>query len=208
MATALLIYVLAWRRGVTGYRVVPIGIGFTAALTAATHFLLTRAEITEVSSAMVWLTGSLNGRGWDQVAPVGVGLTLLGPAALAQGRGLRALQLGDDAARALGVRVELTCAQLFIAAVVLAALAAAAAGPVAFVALAAPPIAQRLAASGGLALVPALLTGACLVVGADLVAQHLLGGLPVGWPPRSWARRTCSSSSRAPTGSEAMDDHR
>ena len=49
-----------------------------------------------------------------------------------------------------------------------------------FVALAAPPIAKRLCATGGIALVPAMLVGGCLVLAADLVAQHVLGGLPVG----------------------------
>lgn len=144
------------------------------------QYLVTRARITDADRATVWLTGSLNGRGWEHVAPVGSALLVLVPIALALGRELRVLQLGDDAARGLGVRVDATRGALVLAGVGLAAVATASAGPIAFVALAAPPIAKRLTATGGLALVPAALTGACIVLAADLVAQHLMGGVPVG----------------------------
>lgn len=180
LLTATAIYLLAWRGGITGYRMVLVGIGFTAALTAVVQYLLTRAEIDDATRATVWLTGSLNGRSWDHVVPVAAALAVLVPLTLSQGRGLRALQLGDDAARALGVRVDLTRSLLIVGAVLLAATATASAGPIAFVALSAPPIAKRLAGTGGLAVVPAALAGACIVLAADLVAQHVLGGLPVG----------------------------
>lgn len=180
MLTAAVIYLLAWRDGVTGYRLVLIGIGVTAALISVVQYLLTRAQIDDAARATVWLTGSLNGRGWDHVIPVAVALAVLVPLALSQGRGLRALQLGDDAARGLGVRADLTRGLLLLCGVLLAAVATASAGPIAFVALAAPPIARRLCVTGGVALVPAMLVGACMVLAADLLAQHVLGGLPVG----------------------------
>lgn len=180
LLTAAAIYLLAWRGGITGYRLVLVGIGFTAALGSVIQYLLTRAEITDAARATVWLTGSLNGRGWDHVVPVAIALGVLVPLTLSQGRGLRALQLGDDAARGLGVRVDRTRSVLILGGVLLAATATASAGPIAFVALSAPPIAKRLAATGGVALVPAAVVGACVVLAADLVAQHLLGGLPVG----------------------------
>ena len=180
LLSALAIYLLAWNKGVTGYRLVLVGIGMTAALTSVIQFLLTRAEITEASQATVWLTGSLNGRGWDHVVPVGLALLLLVPVTLALGRSLRILQLGDDAARGLGVRVDRSRAALIVVAVGLAAVATASAGPIAFVALAAPPIAKRLCNTGGLALAPAALMGSAVVLAADLLAQHVMGGLPVG----------------------------
>ncbi len=180
VATATAMYLLAWRRGVTGTRLVLVGIALTAVLTAGTQFLLTRADITDVGQATVWLTGSLNGRSWDHVVQVGVALAVVVPLTLANGRGLRTLQLGDEVARGLGVRVQATRTVLIALAVALAAIATAAAGPIGFVALCAGPIARRLTATGGVAMVPAMLVGACIVLGADLVAQHLLGGLPVG----------------------------
>ena len=104
--TSIAVYLLSYRGGVTGYRLVLVGIGVTAMLTSVTSYLMTRAEIYDAQRAMVWLTGSLNGRGWDQVRPLAWALALLLPVALALGRHLRMLDLGDDAAAGLGTRVE------------------------------------------------------------------------------------------------------
>lgn len=180
IVVAVLVYALAWRQGVDGYRLVLVGIGLSSASMAVVQYLLTRADLTDASQAMVWLTGSLNGRSWDHVVPITLVLAVLVPPTLLGGRSLRALQLGDDAARQLGLRVETARGLLVLASVLLAAVAVAAAGPVAFVALAAPAIASRVTGSGGVALVPGMVVGACMLLGADLVAQHLLGGLPVG----------------------------
>jgi iron complex transport system permease protein len=107
---------------------------------------------------------------------------VLVPVGLALERGLTALQLGDDAAVALGNRVELTRLGLIAVAVALSAFATAAVGPVAFVAFVSGPIARRLLANGRNGFLPAMITGAIVMVGSDLVAQHALPGtqLPVG----------------------------
>ena len=80
-----------------------IGIGFTAA--AAVDYLITRANIYDVQRAAVWLTGSLNGRSWDDVRTIGFALIVLAPAILLAQRRLDSLDLGDDTAAALGVSV-------------------------------------------------------------------------------------------------------
>ena len=182
VATALAVYLLAYRRGLTGYRLVLVGIGVTAVLGSATSYLLTRARIFEAQRATVWLTGSLNGRGWDQVRPVALALAVLVPLALALARHLRLLELGDDAARGLGARVEASRAALLVAATALAAVATAAAGPVGFVALVSPQIARRLVGARSLGLLPATACGALLLVASDLVARRLFAPreLPVG----------------------------
>jgi iron complex transport system permease protein len=100
------VYLLAYSRGGTGYRLVLVGIGVAAVLTALTSYLLTRAEIYEAQRATVWLTGSLNGRSWEHVGPVALALAVVLPVTLALGRQLRLLELGDDTARGLGARVE------------------------------------------------------------------------------------------------------
>lgn len=180
--TAAVIYLLAYRRGVTGYRLVLVGIGIAAVLHAFTSYLLTRADIFDAQRATIWLTGSLNGRSWDHVGPVAVALAVVVPVTLALGRQLRLLELGDDTARGLGVRVEPSRAALVAAAVVLAAVATASAGPIAFVALVAPQIARRLVQQAGATLVPTALVGASLVLLADLVARRAFAPteLPVG----------------------------
>jgi iron complex transport system permease protein len=182
LLTAVLVYLLAYRKGVVGYRLVLVGIGISAMLSALTEYLLTRAQIFEAQKATVWLTGSLNGRGWDQVRPVGLAFVILLPLAVALGRALRLLELGDDTARGLGVRVEPCRAALILTAVGLAAVATASAGPIVFVALVSPHIARRVVRSPGATLVPAALTGALLVLLSDLVARRAFAPseLPVG----------------------------
>ena len=182
LATAVAVYLLAYKRGITGYRLVLVGIGVSAVLFSLTSWLLTRAGIYDAARATVWLTGSLNGRGWEHVRPVGSALLILLPVTLALARPLRALQLDDDTARGVGVRVEPSKLGLVVAGVGLAALATASAGPVAFVALVAPQIARRLTVGSGVVLVPAALTGGALVLLSDLVATQAFAPvqLPVG----------------------------
>lgn len=181
LLTTTAVYLLAYRRGLSAYRLVLVGIGIAAVLTSVTSFLLTRAEIYDVQRATVWLTGSLNGRGWVEVVPLSLAAVVLVPALLLLGRQLRALQLGDDTARGIGVPVERSRAALVVVAVGCASVATAAAGPVAFVAFVAAPIARRLV-SAPVTLVPAALTGALLVLAADLVARTAFSPteLPVG----------------------------
>jgi len=179
LVVAVLVAALSWRDGVTGPRLVLVGIALGACATSLTSFLLVRAEISDAQRAVVWLTGSLNGRGWDHAQPVGLALLVLAPLALGLGRGLPVLRLGDDAARALGTRVTALRLGLVAVAVGLAAVATASAGPIVFVALVAPQIALRLARTPGPPLAASAAAGALLVVAADLVARTGLGA--AGW---------------------------
>lgn len=176
------VYLLAHRRGVTGHRFVLVGIGVTAILTSATSYLLTQAEVFEARRATVWLVGSLHGRTWEEVRPLLVTLAVLVPAALALARHLRALELGDDAARGLGTRVELVRGGLLAVAVALAAVATASSGPIGFVALVSPQIARRLVRARTAALLPAAAVGALLLTASDLAGRRLFAPteLPVG----------------------------
>lgn len=182
IVTAGLIYGLAWNNGVTPYRLVLIGIGIEAMAGAIVSYLFTRARIMEVQEALSWLTGSLNGATFEALVPLALACAVLVPLAFVLARALRALQLGDDTAIALGARVEASRLGLILVAVLLAAFATAAVGPIAFVAFVAGPIARRLLGPSGSALLPAALVGALVTVGADFIAQHLLGRnqLPVG----------------------------
>ncbi|MGW5673506.1 FecCD family ABC transporter permease [Streptomyces sp. NPDC003860] len=181
LAVALLIYALAFKDGVVGTRLILIGIGIAAMLDGVVAYVLSQAAQWDLQEAMRWLTGSLNGAGWEQTAPAATALALLGPVLLSQSRNLTTLQLGDDATAALGTRVERTRITAVVAAVGLIAFATAAAGPVAFVAFLAGPIAARLTGAGGPLLVPAGLVGALLVLVADLTGQYAFDTrLPVG----------------------------
>jgi iron complex transport system permease protein len=181
LVTAAVIYGLAFKRGVSSYRLVLVGVGVAAVLTATTSYMLTRAEIFDVQRATVWLTGSLNGRGWEHVRPVAIAMVVLFPAVMALGRPLRALQLGDETAKGLGVAVERNRAALILVAVALVGVATAATGPVSFVAFVSGPIARRLV-KAPITLVPAALMGALLLLISDLAARRVFAPteLPVG----------------------------
>ncbi|MGY1601366.1 FecCD family ABC transporter permease [Geodermatophilus sp. SYSU D00815] len=176
-----LLFALAWRAGINGYRLVLVGIALWAAFGALIDWLLTEAEIWDAAAAYVWLTGSLNARTWEQAAALAVSLAVLVPLALMTSRALGVLQFGDDAARGLGVRVTGAQAAVVLVAIGLTAAAVAAAGPIAFVALVVPQIAVRLTGGPRPPLLASGLLGAVLVVGADLIARTVLPtALPVG----------------------------
>jgi iron complex transport system permease protein len=181
LATALLIYLLSFKDGVVGTRLILVGIGIAAMLDSVVAYVIVRAAVWDLQVAMRWLTGNLNATTWDRVLPLLLAMAVAAPVLLSQARHLEALQLGDDTAAALGTRVERTRLVCIVAAVTLIAFATAAAGPIAFVAFLSGPIAARLVRAGGSLMVPAALTGAALVLAADLVGQFAFDArYPVG----------------------------
>ncbi|MEV7607442.1 iron chelate uptake ABC transporter family permease subunit [Paenarthrobacter sp. NPDC089322] len=172
------------RGNAAGSRLILAGVGIAAALHAVVNFLMTRADIRTAADALVWLNGSLNSANWERAAVLAASLLLLIPAVIALAGPLRILELGDDAAAGLGIKVNAVRLGLVLTAVGLAAVATAAAGPVAFVAFLAGPIARRIVRKPSL---PAsALTGALIVLAADFLASNIapviLDGtvLPVG----------------------------
>lgn len=179
VVVAFAIYVLAYRGGVTGYRFVLIGVGFAFMAQAVLGYLISRGDVREVSQALVWMVGGLGGAAWGDILVLAISLAVLLPLVALLAPALRMLQLGDDTAGGLGVRAGRFRPVLILVAVAITAVATAFAGPVAFVAFVSAPIARRMLADGGLALVPSALVGATLVVASDLVGQHLIPGLQV-----------------------------
>ena len=174
LATAAAVYLLAWRGGIADYRFVLVGVGVGALLESVTGYLVSRAEISDARAAMTWLVGSAGIAGGAEIAVLAVGCAVVIPVLMALSRRLGVLELGADGARGLGVRPQADTALQLGCAVVLVALATAAAGPVAFVALMAGPIAGRLLGPAGDRVLASALVGAIIVQTADLAAQHLL----------------------------------
>ncbi|OEJ26326.1 iron ABC transporter [Streptomyces agglomeratus] len=179
---AALVYAFAWRGGLHATRFVLIGIGFAIALRSITHLFLTKGDYLVAQQAQIWMTGSLNGRGWDEAAPLAWVLLAMLPAVLWATRAQRSVSLDDDTATALGVRLGRVRLGLVLTGVVLASVATGTAGPVDFVALLAPQIARRMTRTAQIPLLCSALTGALVVVLADLLAKRLLSPteLPVG----------------------------
>ncbi len=165
---------------VAGNRLVLVGVGLSAALFSLIQYLFTRADEWDTQLVLHWLTGSLNGVDWATIRILAVLLVLLAPVVFWLSRSSRVLELGEDAAAGLGVTPRRSDALLLVA-VLLVALGVAAAGPIAFVAFLAGPIARSLN-GGRTTLLGAGLTGAVIVVAADYVAAYLIPDVnfPVG----------------------------
>jgi iron complex transport system permease protein len=179
LLAAGMIAVLALDGALRGRAILLVGISLSTALTGVTQYLLTRIDIYDAQRSAVWLTGSLNARGWDEAIPVALGLVLLLPLALMLAHVNRALLFEDEVAAGWGVRTAHTRVTLLVISVALASLATAAAGPVAFVALVSGQVARRLGAVPDIPPVLAAVTGALVVVVADTVART---GLPFQLP--------------------------
>ncbi|MFI7613580.1 FecCD family ABC transporter permease [Nonomuraea terrae] len=182
LGTAAVVHLFTLVRGAGGNRLVLTGIAVGAMLASVNDFLLTRADLEAAENAKTWLHGSLNAISWPQVVPLGFCLLLLVPPALATARPLRLMEMGGDVAAGLGVPVGRVRMSVLLLGVGLTGAAIAAAGPIGFLALAAPQLARRLTRTPGIAPVAALAMGATLLTGADLLAQRLLAPfqIPVG----------------------------
>jgi iron complex transport system permease protein len=182
LATAIAVYLLAFKQGVQGFRLIIVGIAISAMLASANQWFIIKVDLQAAFAANLWGQGSLNGLGWAQVTPVAVTVGVLCLLLGAYGPRLSMLEMGEDAAAALGVRVAATRLAYLVIGVGLIAVATAAAGPISFVALAAPQLAQRLTRTPGIALLPSAAMGACLLMISDFLAQRAFAPtqLPVG----------------------------
>ncbi|MFT3944615.1 MAG: iron chelate uptake ABC transporter family permease subunit [Ancrocorticia sp.] len=181
ITTALLVYLFAYRGGVQGFRLIIVGIAVSAMLGSLNTWMMLKADLEVAMAAAAWGAGSLNAITWEQVIIATGAVTVLLATAGLLSRSMRQLELGDDAATSQGVPVTLIRLALVVVGVALTATVTAASGPIAFVALAAPQIARRLAHTPGITLAPAATTGALLLGVADFIAQHAgPTPLPVG----------------------------
>ncbi len=181
LATAGVIWVLAWRGGLQGFRLIVVGIGVAAMLSSLNTWMLLQIELETAMFASAWGAGSLNGVTASPVAGALVCALPFVVAAFVLGPRMRQLELGDDLAASTGARPHLARGLALLVGVALVAAATSVAGPVAFVALAAPQVARLLARTPHLSLALSAFVGAVLLLASDLVAQHVLPvAVPVG----------------------------
>jgi iron complex transport system permease protein len=172
LVVAALIYLLAWKHGDSPIRLILVGIGLGAIAGAATQLMITFGDLYDVQRALIWLTGSVYGRSWEEFWPLLPWVAVFAPLALFLSRDLNALNLGEEVARGLGTHVARQRGLLLITAVALAGATVAAAGTIGFVGLMAPHIARRLVGPDHSGLLPTAGTlGALIVVAADLVGR-------------------------------------
>ncbi len=181
LLVAILIYALSRGGSFSGGRLILIGIGVQAMLSATISYLLLKASQYDVPGALRWLSGSLGGIRMSQMPSLSFVVIVFGVVILILGKSLRLFELGEQSAITLGLRTDRTRVLLILSAVFLIAFSTAVTGPIAFVAFLAGPIATRLVGTGASNQLPAGLVGACLVVGADLIGQFAFDTrFPVG----------------------------
>ncbi|MGV2967524.1 FecCD family ABC transporter permease [Paenibacillus sp. AGC30] len=172
IVTALIIYVLAWKKGVSPIRLVLIGIGVSAITGAGTTFMLILSPFYTAGQAYIWLTGSVYGASWTDVQTILPVIVIVVPLAIWFARSLNAQEFGDDLATGLGVTVQRHRSALLLCSVLLAGIAVAVAGTIGFVGLIAPHIARKMVGRMfGSMLIVSGLVGALLVFAADLIAR-------------------------------------
>jgi len=182
--TAVLVTGLARRSGST--QTAPLllaGVAVNAVAGAGIGWISLRLPADALHNYLAWAYGDLGRAGWLEIAFATPPLLIAILAPLRDARALDALLLGDAEAAHLGVRVEALKRRTLLFAVLAAAATAAAAGPISFIGLIAPHIARRLFGVTHRRLLPAAaLTGAVLLVAADLTARLVArpSELPVG----------------------------
>lgn len=183
ITVATAIYLLAWQGGSSPVRLILVGVGLNLITGALTNLMITFGNINNVSQALVWLTGSVYGRSWDQLFTLLPWLVGFGSLAIVMARELNALSLGDDVARGLGSAIEQKRGLLLLTSVALASASVATAGSIGFVGLMAPHLSRQLVGGTHEGQLPvAAMIGGMLVVVADLLGRLLFAPteLPCG----------------------------
>ncbi|OZI11300.1 iron ABC transporter permease [Bacillaceae bacterium SAS-127] len=183
LAAAIIIYLLAWKDGVTATRLILVGIAVAAGFSAINIVFSMKMTANDFRFATVWLSGSLWGTDWKFVLAALPWLIILLPLAYAKSNLLNVLNLGDKMATGLGVAVEKERRKLLFISVALAGVSVAVAGGIGFIGLLAPHIARRIVGAKHQIMLPvSALIGAILLLTADCLARSLMPSseIPVG----------------------------
>jgi len=180
---AMLIYAIAWKKGVLPIRLVLVGIGVNAAFSALLTIVQLRMDPQDYRQVTIWLTGDIWNANLSFVISLLPWMLILIPIAIKKGKALNVFHLGDDVASGLGTRVEVERGLLLMIAVALAGAAVAAGGAIAFLGLVVPHIVRKLVGPLHQYVIPiSALMGAFILIVADMIASNLLApsGIPVG----------------------------
>ncbi|MDM5337711.1 iron ABC transporter permease [Fictibacillus enclensis] len=175
-----LIYLLAWKRGISPVRLILIGVGLMTAAQALTTLMIVLGPIYAAPQATIWLTGTVYATNWKDVYSLLPWFLILTPLLLAFARKLNVQELGDDVSASLGHSVNKNRFLLLLISTALAGSAVAFTGAIGFVGLVGPHIARRLVGSSFGALLPVSgFLGAIIVLLADLAGRTLFSPLEV-----------------------------
>lgn len=180
LAIAFLISALSWNRGVSPLRLILVGVGITAILSAVADTMITYGRIDQVESALLWLAGSLHHAGWGNVRGQFLWLVLSGIPVLMLCRYFDLFQLGEAVASSRGLNVGRFQIFALLFSVMLTASAVANVGTMSFIGLLAPHAARLLVGDRHRSLLPlAGVMGALIVLVGDTVGRTLFAPLQI-----------------------------
>lgn len=169
------------RRGPDPLRLVLAGAALSAVLLALTQILTLNSEDEVFDQFRHWAVGSLQGRAYDILWPVAALIVPGGVLACGLARALDVVSLGREMGASLGARPALVWGLSAAAIIVLSGAATAAAGPIAFLGLAAPHLARWAVGSTHRWSLPfSMALGALLLLGADVAGRWVAGPGEVG----------------------------
>ncbi|WP_404333131.1 FecCD family ABC transporter permease [Mesobacillus maritimus] len=183
IGAAILIYALAWKKGVNPIRLVLVGIGVNAGFAAFLTIFQLKMDPQDFRQATVWLTGDIWNANWNMVFALLPWMLILIPIALQKAHSLNVMNLGDEVASGLGTSVERERMFLLFVAVALAGASVAAGGGIAFLGLVIPHIARKIMGPLHQYIIPvSTLLGALLLMVSDTIGKNLLAPteIPVG----------------------------
>lgn len=173
-------YVFAWKKGVSPFRLVLIGMGISTAMGALTTFLLISGPAYLAAQVLNWMTGSIYGTNWSYIEVLWPWVAVFIPLSLLLAKELNVQSLGEDVARGLGSRLQLSRMILLFYSVALAGAAVGVAGTISFIGLMAPHIARMLVGNSYKLIIPvSALIGAIILLLADLAGRMLFQPLDV-----------------------------
>ncbi|MHC5279104.1 FecCD family ABC transporter permease [Listeria kieliensis] len=180
--TALLIYLVAWDKGVSPLRVILSGVAINAFISAMTSGVMVLYS-NRVQSVISWMTGTLSGKSWYHLELIWPYMLVGFVLSVFAVRSSNVLMLGDDAAKLLGYGVEKHRFFIIMLAAFLSGVAVSVAGLIGFVGLVVPHIFRLIIGNDYRYLLPlSAVGGALLVAFADTAARSWFGSieLPVG----------------------------
>lgn len=181
--TVFLIYTLAFKKGVTPFRLIIIGIAISGFAKALTSILILNGPVVFIKEAQLWLTGTVYGTNWTHVKLLFVWFVILFIITQFLIRELNMQNFEDDLSVGLGSNTEKNRFLLMLISAALASGAVAVGGGISFVGLIAPHICRKLTNSSFGNIVPlSTLIGGIIVVISDIAARTLFFplDLPVG----------------------------
>jgi iron complex transport system permease protein len=182
LTTAIVYFLARTGNGIAVERLILGGVAVSSLFGALQTNLLLLAEEGRIQTALNWIVGSLNGRGWSEVAMAGPYIAIALICACLLARYLNVLNLGDELAVGLGISLGRSRLLIGGTATLLAASAVSMAGLIGFVGLIVPHGMRLLLGENDYRwLIPLSAVGGALVLAiADLLSRLGAVELPVG----------------------------